>query len=130
MPGRILDAVTTHCRHSHPVEACGILAGPVGGDPDEVIPMTNTHKSSVRYGFDPQEQLTVWQQLADAGRAPLVIYHSHTNSGSTMSRTDIESAAEPGAHYLIVSTAPDASAVRAWRVVDGAAVESPIEVVP
>lgn len=130
LPARLLDAVTAHCRAEHPIEACGVLAGPVGGDPDEVIPMANALDSPTRYGFAPTEQLAVWQQLADMGRAPLVIYHSHTASGSTMSRLDVEAAREPGAHYLVVSTAHDATTARAWTVVDGVAVESVIEVVP
>lgn len=91
--------------------------------------MTNTLASTTRYGFDPAEQLSMWRQLADMNRAPLVIYHSHTASGATMSRLDVDAAREPGAHYLVVSTERENTVMRAWQVVDGVAVESVVEVV-
>lgn len=125
---RVLDAMLDHCRRDHPVEACGVLAGRRGGDPDEVIRMVNTAASPTRYGFDPREQLAVWQQLADAGRAPLVIYHSHTASPANLSPVDIAYAVEPGAAYLVVSTQHGTPVTRAWEIRDGVPVEVPIEV--
>ena len=36
---------------------------------------------------------------------PVVVYHSHTATEAYPSRTDITYANEPGAHYVLVSTA-------------------------
>lgn len=126
----LLDAIVQHARAEHPIEACGILAGPAGGDqPDEHIPMVNTEQSTVAYRFDPDTQLELWLKLDAAGRAPLVIYHSHTATGPGPSRSDIKYALDPDARYVIVSTRdPHDFEVRSWRILDGVAIDEPIEV--
>src|SRR5690606_39464064 len=50
---------------------------------------------------------------------PVVIYHSHTATEAYPSRTDVDLASEPGAHYLLVSTRkPDTVEIRSFRIVD------------
>jgi proteasome lid subunit RPN8/RPN11 len=59
----------------------------------------------------------------------VVIYHSHTATEAYPSRTDINLAAEPDAHYLLVSTRePDSPEIRSFRIVDGAVTEEPVRV--
>ncbi|MGE5829945.1 MAG: Mov34/MPN/PAD-1 family protein [Micromonosporaceae bacterium] len=127
----ILDAIVAHARRDHPDEACGVVAGPVGSDrPDRLIPMENAERSSTFYRFDATEQLRVWREMDDRDEEPLVIYHSHTATPAEPSRTDIALAAEPGAHYLLVSTRdPDTTEIRSFRIVDGAVSEEPVRVV-
>lgn len=127
----ILDAIVAHARRDHPDEACGIVAGPVGSDrPDRLIPMDNAERSSTFYRFDATEQLRVWREMDDRDEEPLVIYHSHTATSAEPSRTDIALAAEPGAHYLLVSTRdPDTTEIRSFRIVDGGVSEEPVRVV-
>jgi proteasome lid subunit RPN8/RPN11 len=61
---------------------------------------------------------------------PVVVYHSHTATEAYPSRTDIELASEPGAHYVLVSTRePESVEFRSFRIVDGTVTEEDVEVV-
>jgi proteasome lid subunit RPN8/RPN11 len=76
------------------------------------------------------EQLRVWREMDERDEDPVVIYHSHTATEACPSRTDTQLAAEPGAHYLLVSTRePEATEVRSYRIVDGVVTEEPVEIV-
>jgi proteasome lid subunit RPN8/RPN11 len=127
----VLDAIVAHARRDHPDEACGIVAGQAGSDrPDRLIPMENAERSSTFYRFDATEQLRVWREMDDRDEEPVVIYHSHTATAAEPSRTDIALAAEPGAHYLLVSTRdPHHTEVRSFRIIDGSVSEEPVRVV-
>jgi proteasome lid subunit RPN8/RPN11 len=127
--GALLDQVIAHARADHPDEACGVLAGPAGGDrPERFIAMTNAERSPTFYRFDSMEQLRVWREMDDRDEEPVVIYHSHTATQAYPSRTDISYASEPGAHYLLVSTRePGREAVRSFRIVDGLVSEEEIQ---
>jgi [CysO sulfur-carrier protein]-S-L-cysteine hydrolase len=126
---KLLDEVVAHARRDHPDEACGVLAGPAGGDvPTRFVPMMNAERSPTFYRFDSMEQLRVWQDMDARDEEPIVIYHSHTATEAHPSRTDIGLASEPGAHYLLVSTRdPEQAEARSFRIVDGEAVEEPVE---
>jgi proteasome lid subunit RPN8/RPN11 len=61
---------------------------------------------------------------------PVIVYHSHTATEAYPSRTDINLAQEPNAHYVLVSTRqPDTVEFRSFRIVQGAATEEPVQVV-
>jgi proteasome lid subunit RPN8/RPN11 len=127
------DAMVEHARRDHPDEACGVIAGPVGRDEAvRIVPMTNAERSPTFFRFDPQEQLKVWMEMDDNDEEPVVIYHSHTATEAYPSRTDISYAAEPNAHYVIVSTRDcgnDAGGdIRSYRILDGAVTEEPITI--
>ncbi len=122
----LLDAMVAHCRAEHPVEACGVLAGR-DGLAERHIPMRNAEASHTRYAMDPDEQLAVWHDMDERGEQPVVIYHSHTATEAVPSAPDVRYAAEPGAHYVIVSTRhPLIPEVRAYRVVDDEAREEAV----
>jgi proteasome lid subunit RPN8/RPN11 len=125
------DQIVAHARKDHPDEACGILAGPAGTDrPTRFIPMTNAARSPTFYEFDSTEQFQVWREMDDQDEEPVVIYHSHTATEAYPSRTDIGLAAEPGAHYVLVSTRDeDQTEFRSYRIVDGDVTEEPVAVV-
>ncbi len=127
----LLDAVLAHARRDHPDEACGVIAGPVGSDDAQrLVPMLNAARSPTFYEFDATELLALYRDLDDRDEEPVVVYHSHTATEAAPSRTDVALASEPGAHYLLVSTAhPDQDEVRSWRIVDGETTEEPVEVV-
>ena len=127
----LVDAIVAHARADHPDEACGVLAGPEGSDrPERHIAMTNAERSPTFYRFDSAEQLKVWRQMDEADEVPVVIYHSHTATEAYPSRTDISLAAEPDAHYVLVSTRhPDRHELRSFRIVDGVVTEEPVSVV-
>ncbi len=134
--GDIHDQIVAHARRDHPDEACGIVAGPQGSDrPTRFVAMTNAERSPTFFRFDSTEQLKVWRELDDLDEVPVVIYHSHTATEAYPSRTDVGLAAEPDAHYVLVSTARGAhdeglTEFRSFRIVDGVVTEEEVEVVP
>ncbi len=127
----IADAIVAHARRDHPDEACGVVAGPVGSDrPERHVPMENAERSATFYRFDSMEQLRVYREMDDRDEEPVVIYHSHTATEAYPSRTDVKLAAEPGAHYVLVSTRdPETAEFRSYRIVDGEITEEPVRVV-
>ena len=127
----LVEAIVAHARRDHPDEACGVLAGREGSDrPERHIPMLNAERSPTFYRFDSHEQLKVWRALENAGDAAIVIYHSHTATEAYPSRTDVNLASEPDAHYVLVSTRdPQSHEVRSYRIVDGAVTEEPVNIV-
>jgi proteasome lid subunit RPN8/RPN11 len=127
----LVDAMVKHARADHPDEACGVLAGPEGSDrPERHVAMINAERSPTFYRFDSGEQLRVWRAMDDADEVPVVIYHSHTATEAYPSRTDINLAAEPDAHYVLVSTRdPEQHELRSYRIVDGVVTEEEISVV-
>ena len=127
----LYDQIVAHARADHPDEACGVLAGPAGRDrPERFIAMTNAERSPTFYRFDSAEQFRVWRQMDERDEEPVVIYHSHTATEAYPSRTDIALAAEPGAHYVLVSTRDEhQTEFRSYRIRDDEVTEEPVTVV-
>ncbi|MFD6196802.1 Mov34/MPN/PAD-1 family protein [Mycobacteriaceae bacterium NPDC060252] len=127
----LVDAMVKHARADHPDEACGVLAGPEGSDrPERHVAMINAERSPTFYRFDSGEQLRVWRGMDDADEVPVVVYHSHTATEAYPSRTDINLAAEPDAHYVLVSTRdPEQHELRSYRIVDGVVAEEDVAIV-
>jgi proteasome lid subunit RPN8/RPN11 len=129
-----VDAIVAHARRDFPDEACGIIAGPEGSDvAARLIPMTNVDRSPTFFRFDPAEQLALYQEMDAADEEIVVVYHSHTSTEAYPSRTDISYAAEPQAHYLLVSVAESGAdegpvEVRSFRILDGVVTEEEIEI--
>jgi [CysO sulfur-carrier protein]-S-L-cysteine hydrolase len=128
------DASVAHAKRDHPDEACGVVAGPEGSDlPNRFIPMTNAAGSPTFYEFDSSELLALYKQMWDADEEPVVVYHSHTATEAYPSRTDIGLAAEPGAHYVLVSTREHGNSegpveFRSYRIVDSEVTEEEVSV--
>lgn len=127
------DAIVAHARRDHPVEACGIVAGPESSDvPVRLVEMVNAAGSPTFYEFDSTELLALYKDMWSRDEEPVVVYHSHTATEAYPSRTDIGLASEPGAHYVLVSTADlDAEELpfRSYRIVDGEVTEEKVVVV-
>jgi proteasome lid subunit RPN8/RPN11 len=91
--------------------------------------MLNAARSPTFYEFDSGDLLRLYREMNDRDEDPVVIYHSHTSTQAYPSRTDIALAAEPGAHYVLVSTRePDSVQFRSFRIVDGVVTEEPVTV--
>ncbi len=135
----IYDAIVAHAREDHPDEACGVVAGPEGSDrPERFIPMLNAARSPTFYEFDSADLLRLYREMDDRGEEPVVVYHSHTATEASPSRTDVAYASEPNAHYVLVSTRHhgdrtglegDEVEFRSFRIVDGEVGEEDVEVV-
>ncbi|MET3988152.1 M67 family metallopeptidase [Streptomyces sp. NPDC098789] len=130
----LYDRIVEHARKDHPDEACGIVAGPAGtGRPERFVPMLNAARSPTFYEFDSKDLLKLYRELDDRDEEPVIVYHSHTATEAYPSRTDVTYANEPGAHYVLVSTA-DADGLgefqfRSYRIVDGVITEEEVQVV-
>ena len=130
----LLDAMVAHARQDHPDEACGVIAGPAGSDnPQRFIPMINAARSPTFYEFDSSDLLKLYRELDSNDEDPVVIYHSHTATEAYPSRTDVSYAAEPFAHYVLISTRETGAAdgpyeFRSFRIVDGVITEEEVVV--
>ena len=130
----IVDAIVAHAKQDHPDEACGVVAGPEGsGRPTRFIPMLNAAMSPTFYEFDSADLLALYREMDERDEEPVVVYHSHTATEAYPSRTDINLASEPNAHYVLVSTREHGGAagpveLRSYRIVDGEATEEEISV--
>jgi len=124
-----VDAMIAHARADHPDEACGVIVGPEGSDqPRRHVAMLNADRSPTFFRFDPQEQFALHKELMANDEEIVVVYHSHTATEAYPSRTDIAYAAEPQAHYVLVSTAESGAAdgpvsVRSYRILEGVVTE-------
>lgn len=133
--GAIRDAIVAHARRDHPDEACGVVAGTFGSDrPTRHVPMVNAAMSPTFYEFDSGDLLRLYREMDDRDEEPVVIYHSHTATEAYPSRTDVNLASEPNAHYVLVSTrdgAHESGAVdfRSYRIVDGEVTEEEVTIV-
>ncbi|MHB8339874.1 MAG: M67 family metallopeptidase [Mycobacteriales bacterium] len=131
LPRAVRDALVAHARRDHPDEACGVVAGR-DGRATRVVEMENAERSPTFYRFDSAEQLRVWRAMEDAGEEPTVIYHSHTATEAYPSRTDISLAAEPDAHYVLISTRAELGEqveLRSFRIVAGEVAEEEVRVI-
>ncbi|WP_409185503.1 Mov34/MPN/PAD-1 family protein [Amycolatopsis sp. VS8301801F10] len=127
----LVDEIVAHARRDHPDEACGVVAGPAGSDrPERFIPMLNAARSPTFYEFDSGDLLKLYREMEANDEVPVVIYHSHTATEAYPSRTDANIAAEPDAHYVLVSTRePDSHEFRSYRIVDAEITEEPVEII-
>ncbi|MFT4286235.1 Mov34/MPN/PAD-1 family protein [Nocardioides sp.] len=129
------DAIVAHAKRDHPDEACGMVVGPVGSDrPQRLVEMLNAAGSPTFYEYDSMELLRLYREMDDHDEEPVVIYHSHTATEAYPSVTDVNLAAEPGAHYVLVSTREHGNnsgpvEFRSYRIVDGVVTEEEIQVV-
>lgn len=128
---KLVGAMIAQAHKDHPIETCGVIAGPEGSNlPLHFIPMRNIAKSKTFFEFDPQQQLQVWREMEAIGEEPIVIFHSHTGSQAYPSRTDVENASEPGAHYVIIPTDDEyETGIRSFRIIDGMITEERVSTV-
>ncbi len=134
IPQALVDEIFAHARRDHPDEACGVITGPAGSDrPERFLPMLNAARSPTFYEFDSGDLLKLYRDMDDRDEEPVVIYHSHTATEAYPSRTDINLAGEPGAHYVLVSTREhgndaDPTEFRSYRIQNGQVTEEPVEI--
>ncbi|KAA1418863.1 M67 family metallopeptidase [Nocardioides humilatus] len=130
------DAIVAHAKRDHPVEACGIVAGPEGSDRAErFVEMVNAAGSPTFYEYDSTDLLALYKEMDQRDEEPVVIYHSHTATEAYPSVTDINLASEPGAHYVLVSTREHGNndgpvEFRSYRIVDAVVTEEEVTIVP
>jgi [CysO sulfur-carrier protein]-S-L-cysteine hydrolase len=121
----LADEMIAHARSELPNEACGIFGGELDGELRTFYPAINGDASPYRYNVEPKDLLRISLAIEDDdGDEIAAIYHSHTMSRATPSRTDMDTAQYPQAAYIIVSLASDPPDIRAWRLAQGAPPEA------
>lgn len=127
-----VDAILAQSRAEYPDECCGVILGPAGsGKATRLKPMVNAAHSPTFYEFDSKDLLALYREVDDKDEEIVVIYHSHTETEARPSRTDIAYAAEPLAHYVLVSTREEiapATEFRSFRIVDGSVTEEEVSI--
>jgi proteasome lid subunit RPN8/RPN11 len=117
----LLDAIAAHGRVEYPREACGFLTGTLAGHPNRFVPIPNRAAEPEKfYRMDDGGVLNAYKVMDDIHEDPTVVYHTHTRTGSTLSRTDICEAWNLHAIYLVCSMQRSQTqpTFQAWRIVD------------
>lgn len=112
----LLQQIVAHCRHSYPLEACGIVSGRAGRA-ERVYGTVNIHPRPDRHFLiAADEQRAVFRDMKVKGHELVALFHSHPRTPAHPSATDIELAFYPDAFYIIVSMAAEPPDVRAFRI--------------
>jgi proteasome lid subunit RPN8/RPN11 len=137
IPEAIAAQIVEHAMNEHPIEACGVVAGPSeSGIAERLVRLRNRAQSPTFYEVDSADLYELYREMASRGEDPIVIYHSHTSTAAYPSDTDVQLAAEPLAHYVIVSTpqlrggdlADDVGrSFRSFRISNGRIAEESVE---
>jgi proteasome lid subunit RPN8/RPN11 len=121
--------MVAHCLDGVPLEACGLLGGTAtGADAEATVcyPTANVAASARVYTVDPKGHLRADRDAESRGLNVLGVFHSHTHTAAYPSPTDVAQAPDPDWHYVIVSLADGAPAVRSYRIVAGQVAEEPV----
>ena len=101
----IVDDIVALAVEEYPYEACGLLAGPAGGDEvDPLLPLPQRRR--VGAGVHDRSAATTCAPSATprtTGWEIIGVVHSHTHTEAYPSPTDVAQAPDPGWHYAIVS---------------------------
>ena len=118
-----------HARSELPNEACGIFGGRSRARCVRSIPRATPTRAPTATASTPTTSCASRSRSTRRGDEVAAIYHSHTMSPASPSRTDMELASWPEAAYLIVSLASDPPEIRAWRLIEGSPPEElPLEI--
>jgi proteasome lid subunit RPN8/RPN11 len=127
LPQSFMDEMIAHAREDVPNECCGIIAGK-DGTATKLYRAINAEASPYRYSVESKDLLRIHREVDGRDEDFLAIYHSHTHTEAYPSPTDVRLAAWPDAYYVLVSLMDEAKPViRAYRIVDGAISEEPLE---
>jgi len=120
------DEIVAHAREDCPNECVGLLLGK-DQRAERLLRMENVEHSPLNYRVDARELLRIFDEMDALGLELVGIYHSHTHSPARPSKTDIDLAGYPDAHYLIVSLQdPERPDLRAFFIVDGVVEEQEV----
>ena len=117
---------------AYPLEACGLLIGPSGGDVVErFVPIANQAASSRIYELDSREFPAAALAAEREGLDVVGVVHSHTHTVAYPSPTDVAAASEPliptSWHWVIVSLGWGLPELHSFKILDGGIAEEPVE---
>ncbi|NJL94189.1 MAG: M67 family metallopeptidase [Anaerolineae bacterium] len=126
------NLIRTHVDTHPATEVCGLIGGlwqpyPRLARAFQVVPIANIDPHpAVRYTMDPQAQIEAILAFDQRGWDVVGIYHSHPHGTPIPSATDLAEANYPDAVYVI---GVPHGALRAWRIIRGAAHPAELHVV-
>ncbi|MGI9598952.1 MAG: M67 family metallopeptidase [Acidimicrobiales bacterium] len=108
---------------TYPLEGCGLLIGPTGGDRVErFVPIANDARSSRIYRLDGGQYAKAAMAADDDGLDIIGVMHSHTHTAPYPSPTDVAEASKPLVppdwHWVIVSLAWGFPELHSFTIVD------------
>lgn len=125
-------AIVAHALDGLPLEACGLIVGrrldaeSVDAVVTRFVPTENEAQSAKVYTVPAIALLRTERDAEDDGQEILGVVHSHTHTEGYPSPTDIRQAPDPQWHYVIISLRDGGTAMRSYKIVDGAVIEEPI----
>jgi proteasome lid subunit RPN8/RPN11 len=130
LPQEAVDDIVALAVERYPYEACGLVAGPPGGDlVTRFYRCRNAAESARVYTIDPHDHLRAERDAEDHGWEILGVVHSHTHTEAYPSPTDMAQAPDPTGHYAIVSLRDEANpSLRSYRIADGEVTEEPVTI--
>lgn len=103
LPRALINQLLHHAQQSSSAEVCGLIGG-IGDVPTRCYPIANIASAPQRlFAMDPAQQIAAMRTMRECGEVLFAIYHSHPDSPSLPSRTDLQQANYPEALYLIIS---------------------------
>ncbi|WP_410766814.1 desampylase [Haloferax sp. DFSO60] len=99
----LLQHVREGASREPPAEVCGILAGSANTI-SQTLPVSNVaDEPRVAYELDPQETISIIEDVEQSGDSVVGFYHSHPETAPLPSATDRAQASWRGYVYLICS---------------------------
>jgi len=130
LPRDAVDDLVALAKERYPYEACGLLAGPAGGDAaTKFYRCRNAAESARVYTVHPQDHLRAERDAEDQGWEIIGVVHSHTHTPAYPSPTDVAQAPDPGWHYAIVSLQLEEPSLRSFRIEGEEVTEEVVRVV-
>lgn len=116
---------------AYPLEGCGLLVGPPGGDEvARFVPIRNDAESSRIYTLDGREYAKAALRADRDGLDIIGVMHSHTHTAAYPSPTDVAEATKPLIpptwHWVIVTLGWGYPELRSFRILDGGIAEEPV----
>ncbi|MEM9563792.1 MAG: M67 family metallopeptidase [Actinomycetota bacterium] len=117
---------------AYPLEGCGLLIGPAGGDRVErFVAIDNEARSSRIYRLDGNQYAKAALAADDDGLDIIGVMHSHTHTVAYPSPTDVAEATKPLVppdwHWVIVSLASGYPELHSFKIDTGGGIhEEPV----
>ncbi len=139
----LITSLNAHAEEAYPRECCGLLLGTRDGNTRQVVGLQRARNTSPvtvfdRYQLHPADRLAAEERARGAGLELVGFYHSHPEHDAYFSATDLQSSEEfqfgepwlPATYAYLVSSVRQgrAGTMRCYLVVQGQAVECPIEI--
>ncbi|MGH8911581.1 MAG: Mov34/MPN/PAD-1 family protein [Acidimicrobiia bacterium] len=120
LPAEIREAIVSHALWCLPAEACGLVAVDSSHRLRMAYPLTNVDASPTRFTIEAREHFGAVSHAESRGWDIGGVFHSHPSGSAVLSPTDVDQPHDPNWFHIVIGQMLD---VRAWRIVDGAAVE-------